>query len=178
MDHFATDWYREFYRLLQKQGMYEKDVDEIEDDKLRDGFYAYFGGGWSDAKGITKEKLLKILRQSPSSLSNFLFPNEVLKEGLHVSSIVDYFLYPFISDMMYALPQGKGMEVNIKLIFGNIKKDMTLNEMAEWLGKRDLISSDFRVTTESGIYSSPPKISTIRIKGKMSKKEAKNADNP
>lgn len=83
MDYFAVGWCREYYRILQKQGskFCGKDVDEMEGGQLRDWFYAYFDDDWTSAKRLTKEKLLKIIRLSPSGLYNFLFPEKVIKEG-------------------------------------------------------------------------------------------------
>lgn len=70
-------------------------------------------------------------------------------------AIRDYFLYPFIADMVYAIPQGSGMEVKVRLNFGNLKKGLTgLKEIAE--REHDLITPTLKLIEDSKIYNPIP----------------------
>ena len=73
--------------------------------------------------------------------------------------------------MMYALPQGKGMEFKLQLSFGNLKKEITNLKDLFNLGKRDFITPTFKVRTESKTYN--PLFTPLSQKERREKHEKK-----
>ena len=181
VDHFAANWGRAYADLLlkatQSRKLWGKTVEELQPSDLRKGFY-------DNLVSLDKEGLIQILRLSPTSLNNFLFPEEVLPLEWREKSFIslsDCFVFPFVSDVvMYRIPEGKGIEVKLELEYGDAKN----------VGGRTVIDPSLETKSHFKIFVAPkvrplsvevpPKSSFIIRSGR---EEAKNkeeslADNP
>ncbi|KXB01894.1 hypothetical protein AKJ45_01790 [candidate division MSBL1 archaeon SCGC-AAA261F19] len=126
VDYFVPHWAREYVsaraNFLRAKNFSEdsevwgkpiRKIETFEDDELREWFYKFL-------MDLTKEKLVEILRVSPSVLRNFLFPEELFVEGHPLRKIDIYFLYPLAFDsIVYGVPEGKGIDVKLEVEYGN-----------------------------------------------------------
>ena len=118
VDHFAVDWGREYVRFLSKpdtQTSFGKPLEDFQPEELREHFY-------SGLVGLEKRGLIEILQISPSSLYNFLFPEEVVPSLTSGVPLSTFFLVPFAQDAsIYGIPKGKGIETKIEVEYGDVK---------------------------------------------------------
>jgi hypothetical protein len=145
VDHFAVNWGKEYLQFLWvKEIRGEKAPDKLEPDKLRGGFYASLLGT------LTKDNFIKILKLSPTCLYDFLFPNQVFKNELFSLDIGSYFLHLFVSDMMHGLPEGKGIETELKVEYGGLRIEGSLKDFAK---AKKRITPDLTAKSKFGLYN-------------------------
>jgi len=115
VDHFAAEWWKEYYRLFIQVSQKSKPIEKFRSEELRDEFY-------SRLINLTKDDLTQILRVSPSSLYNFLFPRESIQSSPVGISPSAYFLFPFVADVLiHGIPEGKGVETKLEVKYGGLK---------------------------------------------------------
>jgi hypothetical protein len=119
VDYFAASWRREFDHFFEPIYIeHGKEIKKSEPAGLRDEFYKYLGR-------LKKDDLIQILKLSPKSLHVFLFPEEFfssLKPRNPPSHLDAFFLFSFVTDLLYSLPVGKGLRTKLEVEYGDVKK--------------------------------------------------------